>query len=257
MKKIYALFIFCTAICTFTFVSFGQSVLLPESSLSVTPMGTVENNGTAMAEFLFAETSGVDVPENAFGEPNVTINVNLQYVALSNLDISQITGTILDYFTAAYNSSENILTFTQSEIIPADWNGFANFPISVTQNSSQSESYNGFNANIAALDAGTNAMGNSSVFTYTDESVLNTVPIDPLNFSLSPNPTTGIFTINLANSNDTTVELFDILGKLVRLNTYTNTNTIVINIEELASAVYVCRVTATDGATNTVKIIRE
>ena len=59
-----------------TINSYAQSVSLPQASISVTPLGTVENNGTAIAEFVFVESSGVDVQSTSFDQPNVSINVD-------------------------------------------------------------------------------------------------------------------------------------------------------------------------------------
>ncbi|WP_271856360.1 T9SS type A sorting domain-containing protein [Patiriisocius marinus] len=240
-----------------TINSYAQSVSLPQASISVTPLGTVENNGTAIAEFIFVESSGVDVQSTSFDQPNVSINVDFLYIELADADISQITGTLLDYFVPVYDATNNMLRFDQTAVIPGDWFGYVNFPIDVTQNSTQDESFNGFNANITAVDAGTDASGNASIFTYTDEDILFTEDIEPLVFNVSPNPTTGIFNINLENSNDTQVELFDILGKLIISKDYYNVDSIELNIDYLSSAVYVLKVTSDNGATNTVKVIKE
>jgi len=163
MKKIILIILFLSIIN----LGNAQSVSLPAATITPAPLESVENNGTGVGGFTFAESSGVDVPASAFGMPNVTVSVNLQYIELTAADVNGITGTLLDHFTVTYDQGNNKITFEQNSIIPGDWFASVNFPITVVQNSTQAEAYNGFNANIAAIDGSTNAQGNASVFTYT------------------------------------------------------------------------------------------
>ncbi|GER61052.1 hypothetical protein ULMA_31600 [Patiriisocius marinus] len=150
-----------------SYVGFAQSVSLPQANINPAPMQSVANDGTGVGEFTFAESSGIAVQATAFGMPNVSISVNLQYVELTDADVNGITGTLLDYFTVSYNAASNIILFQQSTEIPGDWFGSVAMPFTVVQNSSQQEAFNGFNANIASIDGVTNAEGNAAVFTYT------------------------------------------------------------------------------------------
>ena len=255
MKKNYAIFLI-VLVCTTSFNSNAQSVSLPQAMIAATPLGTLENNGSSTAGFTFTETSGTDVPSIAFGEPNVSISVDLNYVELTDFDINLVTGSLLDYFTPSYDVPTSILLFKQHSLIPGDWSGAVEFAIDVIQNSTQAQSFNGINANIAALDANTNAEGNASVYTYTDESVLSVITVDALLMQVSPNPTSGVFTIALEQYSDAKVELFDILGKSILSKTYINRDTIPMNIDHLASATYLLKVTS-NRASNTVKIIKD
>lgn len=254
MKKNYAILIL---LCTIYFNINAQSVALPQSFITASPMGTVENNGSTTAGFTLTESSGQIVPATALGLPNVTINVNLQYVQLKDLDANLITGDLLTYFTVTYNSSTNSIIFKQNSDIPASWSGSVMFPIDAIQNSTQGNALNGFNANISAVDRDTNADGNASIFTYTDSSVLSVHKINTLLFQLSPNPTTDIINIKLDEVSDTKVELFNILGKNILTKQYTNLDKISLNIDYLSPAVYLIKVTANNGATNTMKILKK
>ncbi|GEQ86202.1 hypothetical protein ULMS_17100 [Patiriisocius marinistellae] len=144
---------------------------MPLATISAAPLGTVENNGTATATLQVSETAGVEVPSKAFNESNITISVSLQYIELKDFNVSLVTGSVLDYFTASYNTASNILLFRQKSNIPANWTGIAEFPINVTKNSTEAQSFNGFNANISALALKTKAVGSAAVFTYTDANV--------------------------------------------------------------------------------------
>ncbi|WP_299060350.1 Ig-like domain-containing protein [uncultured Polaribacter sp.] len=215
MKKSILLLALLFAIFTVN----SQSVSLPQATINPAPLAAVENNGTGVAGFTFAESSGVAVPVESFpGIPNVTISVNLQYINLTGADINGITGTLLNYFSVAYNAGTNIMTFTQNAIIPGDASAAVSFPITVIQNSVQGDSFNGLNANINATDANTNAQGNAAVFTYT-----NSLPIavddpanvdedDTINVLVLTNdtfgfdgPSTSAITITSAASNGTAV----------------------------------------------------
>ncbi len=163
MKKV----LLSLAICLSALSGFSQSVSLPQANVTPAPLPSVGNDGVGVGVFTFAESSGIPVQATAFGMPNVTISVNLQYVELTDGDISGITGTLLDYFVPSYNAATNILTFQQTTIIPGDWFGSVSMPFTVIQNSTQEEAFNGFNANIASIDGVTNAEGNAAVFSYT------------------------------------------------------------------------------------------
>lgn len=196
-------------------LSFAQSVSLPQATLSNVPMGTVENKGTAIGSIIFVEASGANVPATANGLPNVTITINFQYVALTDSDLNFASGPLLEYFTPTYNEDTNILLLEQSNIIPGDWNGNLDFSIDAIQNSTQEESLNGFSAIIDAVDEGTNAEGDTSVYTYTDESVLQVDIEDIYTVSISPNPTKGLIDINFGDTAITKIEVFDSRGRLL------------------------------------------
>ncbi|WP_151895381.1 hypothetical protein, partial [Patiriisocius marinistellae] len=163
MKKLLLI----VSICLISFVGFSQSVSLPQANINPAPLESIALNGTGVGEFTFAESSGIAVQPTAFGMPNVTVSVNFQYVELTDGNIAGISGTLLDYFVPSYDALTNILVFQQTSEIPGDWFGSVSMPLTVIQNSTQEQAFNGFNANIAAIDGVTNAEGNAAVFTYT------------------------------------------------------------------------------------------
>lgn len=166
MKKSILLLMLLFAVFTVS----SQSVALPEANISPAPLDVVENNGTGVASFKFGESSGLDVPVESFpGIPNVTISVSLQYIELTDADISEIKGTLLKYFSVSYNAASKVLIFSQKTVIPGDSGAEVSFPITVTKNSTKTQSYNGFNANINATDVKTNARGNAAADTYTQK----------------------------------------------------------------------------------------
>lgn len=241
----------------FTFSSNAQSVSLPQAALSSAPMGTVENNGTAIATLFFVETSGAPVPETASNEPNVSISINLQYVELTNEDIGLISGDLLNYFTPSYDVPNNIILLQQNNDIPGDWSGTVEFSIDVTKNSTQGESLNGFNATIASQDENTNAEGNASIYTYTDESVLQINTNDLYTFSVFPNPTKNFIQVTTENNPITKAAIFDLTGKLVYEKYFTNTaNDLRLNISHLNSSVYILSLTTNTSTYNT-RLIKE
>ena len=140
MKESYSLALVCT-IVLMSMNTLAQSIALPSSSLSQDPLGTVENSGAGIASFTFAETSGLDVPGQAFNQPNVSISVDLNYVVLKDNNVNTITGNLLDYFAVSYDEATSILLFRQKNTIPGDWTGAINFPIRVIQNSTEIESF--------------------------------------------------------------------------------------------------------------------
>ena len=254
MKKRHSILLLL--LCASTFVSNAQSVTVPQAYLSSHPLVTEEKKANETAGFSFTETTGKEVPSTTFGLPNTTINVNLQYIELKESDVNLITGTLLDYFTPTYNADKNLILFEQKSDIPANWFGSVEFPINVTKNSSKDESFNGINVNIATIDKNTTSPGNASVFTYTDASVLNLDDAETLIFNVSPNPTYGVINIKLENNEDSTVELFDLLGKKILTKEYNNLENVSLNIDYLASAIYLLKVTSEGGATNSVKILK-
>lgn len=257
MKKTYSLLLFVMALAVTSFTT-AQTVILTAPSFSSSPMGTVENNAGVIGSVEFVETTGTNVKSQAFGQANVTISINFQYVKLTNDDVEGVAGTLLDYFDPYYNPTTNILTFEQNGLIPGGWKGVAQIPMDVTQNSTEEQSYNGFNANISAIDGKTVAQGNASVFSFTKSEVLSSNTIEEtLNFEVSPNPTQDFLNIVLENDSANKVQLFDLYGKLVFDEDYTNSsNQVRLNIRHLASAVYVLKVTS-DTATYSTRVIRK
>ncbi|WP_405250311.1 beta strand repeat-containing protein [Dokdonia sp. Asnod3-C12] len=188
MKKILLSLIF-TVLCTL--VAYGQTVTVTGANITPDPLDGISLNGEGIGTFTFTENDGVAAPASAFGMPNVTISISLQYVELTDADVAGITGTVLSYFTVSYDAGNNVLVFQQSSEIPASFSGNISMPLTVTQNSTENQSFNGFNVNIAAIDGPTDAPGSTAFFTHTrgvlaDVDITDTsFPGDTLDLSVS------------------------------------------------------------------------
>lgn len=213
MKKNLFLLIF-TFLCSLA--TYGQTVTVTDANVSPDPLDGLSLNGEGIGTFVFTENDGVAVPASAFGMPNVTISISLQYVELTDADLAGITGTVLSYFTVNYDAGNNVLVFQQSSEIPANFSGNISMPLTVTQNSTENQSFNGFNVNIAAIDGPTDAPGSTAYFTHTrgvlaDVDITDTsFPGDTLDLSVSDadlNEDPSIAeTVNVIVKNDITDE---------------------------------------------------
>ncbi|AWH74819.1 hypothetical protein DCS32_11815 [Dokdonia sp. Dokd-P16] len=203
-----------TFLCTL--VAYGQTVTVTEANITPDPLDGIALNGEGIGTFTFTENDGIAAPASAFGMPNVTISISLQYVELTDADVAGITGTVLSYFTVSYDAGNNVLVFQQSSEIPASFSGNISMPLTVTQNSTENQSFNGFNVNIAAIDGPTDAPGSTAFFTHT-RGVLAEVDITDTSFpgdtldlsvsdaDLNENPSVAE-TVNVIVKNDITGE---------------------------------------------------
>ena len=188
MKKFQLSLIF---IFLCTLVVYGQTVTVTGADVTPDPLDGIALNGEGIGTFTFTENDGVAAPASAFGMPNVTITISLQYVELTDADVTGITGTVLSYFTVSYDAVNKLLYFYQSAEIPAGFSGNISMPLTVTQNSTENQSFNGFNVNIAAIDGPTDAPGSTAFFTHTrgvlaDVDITDTsFPGDTLDLSVS------------------------------------------------------------------------
>ena len=76
-----------------------------------------------------------------------------------------------------------------------------------------------------------------------------------LGLSVYPNPTSDTWIISAQNNIITSVEVFNLLGKRVVLQTNNSTN-IAISTQGLTSGIYIARITSEQG-TKSVKLIKE
>ncbi len=256
MKKSYLI----ASVCVLVILSFNisaQSIALPAANLSQAPLGTVENNGAGIASFTFSESSGLEVPSEAFGLPNISISVDLNYVELQDKNVNTITGSLLDYFTVSYDDLTSILLFKQTIAIPGDWIGTVHFPIYVIQNSTELESYNGFNANISAIDGKTDAVGHAAIYTYTDPSIFSEKTLDALLFEILPDTTNEVLIILLLEKkNEIKMELINHLGEVVLVESYSDLDTISLHIDSLPAATYALKIIA-DGASQSTPFVKD
>ncbi|PCH72169.1 MAG: hypothetical protein COB98_12025, partial [Flavobacteriaceae bacterium] len=128
-------------------ISFGGGRLVPS------PLATVEESGTGVISFEWAEVGGANPTKPVvFGKPNVTFSIQLSYVDLTDKDVDLITGSGLQYFTPIYEVTADYVkvVFYQNREIPADAGGDFFIPFDVIKNSTRDKPLNGFIGNIQA-----------------------------------------------------------------------------------------------------------
>ena len=196
MKKNIVKLLISMAIVGFGVISPASAafISLTNPKVSPKPLNRIENNGEGQVSFALQETSAEAAPaKDNFGEANIRISVELNKLALKNDDVSLITGTMMDYFSASYNADAKRLILTQIAEYPAFGNAQISIPVAVTANSlSTDNSLNGFNANISANDADTTANGNAAEFTYTEDAAI----VAPEITSMDTNSADNVLTNN-------------------------------------------------------------
>lgn len=90
--------------------------------------------------------------------------------------------------------------------------------------------------------------------TYTCYSALSVDEFNIESIKLHPNPVKNNLTVDLKLNIDTTIEIFDILGKSVYRNTLNKTGT--INLQALKTGIYIVKISQ-NNATTTKKLIKE
>ena len=106
--------------------------------------------------------------------------------------------------------------------------------------------------------------GNNSIKRITEASPSNRVPVDvdvttlsnegfeKDTFTIYPNPTTGLFTIQTRDN--TKVEVYDISGRLILIENVPNTKT--LSIENQAAGIFIVKVKSESGAVKSFKLIK-
>ena len=72
--------------------------------------------------------------------------------------------------------------------------------------------------------------------------------------SVYPNPNSGVFTVELVNGVNKTIEVMDVTGRVVLSNTTTN-NTTNVNISTLANGVYYVKVKS-ENVSEVIKVVK-
>jgi len=151
-------------------------VSITNPSITPTPLNTVENHGEGIATFSLQETFGGTAPAiDSTGNHNIEVSVNLNKLKLTNEDVSQMSGSLLDYFTVTYNASEHKIIFNQKTDYPSFQEATVDIPVTVVENSTATDvSLNGFNVNMSANDSDTIPGIGGSSFTYTKSTSIET-----------------------------------------------------------------------------------
>ena len=108
---------------------------------------------------------------------------------------------------------------------------------------------------------GLNSFGCPGATTITQvvQSCTGVMDLNSANFQLKlyPNPTTGMFTIELSSMNaSATLEIYNAIGQLVMSSELTSYSTIV-NTDQITKGVYVVRVKEGNAVIKTTKLIKE
>jgi hypothetical protein len=115
------------------------------------------------------------------------------------------------------------------------------------------------NTTTAYTLTGTDANGCSGSTTYvqtvTECTGINEITTTLKGVKIYPNPTAGIFTVELKNSAAKTIEVADLTGRIVYTNTSSNEK-INVNINNLANGIYYVKIQSAD-ATEVVKILKD
>jgi len=111
--------------------------------------------------------------------------------------------------------------------------------------------------NVSVVIDGNSGSGNRVVFddlSYTCYSSLSTDEFNASNIKLYPNPVNNNLTLDLKSNVDTSIEIYDILGKRVLKNTINKTSA--LNLQALKSGIYIVKITQ-GNSTITKKLVKQ
>ena len=265
MKKLHFIIVFLSGLLAVN----AQSVDVSYTGITPAPLQTVENLGTGIATFSFGDSSGL-ASHFVVGDSNISIDLNLLNIKLLSENTAFVSGTILDYFDVSYDAALKILTFSQKATYPALTVVYGEFPIQVSQDTSQAEVSNGFVATVSSSNPLIQTSGlNTSINTFTDTNAVagptaaayeSALAVDEEEIALPalsvyPNPVYDVVNIKLGTDTITKVELFDLLGKQLLAKKVDNLHAFELNIANFATSVYVLKV-STDKNSRSLKIFK-
>ena len=82
--------------------------------------------------------------------------------------------------------------------------------------------------------------------TVFDSSSIDILEISNDFFKVYPNPSNGIYNINLVSKSDISLNVFDLSGRLVQSDNLKNTNNIELNISNKLSGTYILKIIIDD-----------
>ncbi len=223
------------------------------TSLSVCSGNTLSLASTGATSFSWVPaTFSNNVAFTPTASTNYTITNSNSATGCSNTAVASITVNINPNLNI--NSSNNSICVGQSATLTATgasnytWStgsNLASIVVSPTVNSGYSIS-------------GTNAQGCSSSAIFTQSvtvctGIQNNATASSINVLVYPNPSNGIF--NLQLNNTSVIEITDMLGKVI-LTDKVNEGNYQLNLGNSVNGIYFVKVTI-DGKTKTVKIIKE
>jgi len=212
----------------------GQTTLSGNGALTYTWTGSVTD---AVA---FAPTI-TDTYTVTGTDANGCMNTAMQTVVVNNLPaVSAVTNnSIICVGQTA--------TLTASGAATYSWNTTATTTvISVTPTANTSYTVTGFDAN-----------GCNSTFVVTQSvSVCTGISsnVNNVGFNIYPNPTNGILNIE-SNTDLNLIEVIDPTGRVVLSESSKNSNKIILNMASLKNAIYLVRLTNTNGEVNQTRVV--
>jgi hypothetical protein len=176
---------------------------------------------------------------------------------------------LLSLFTMVAPSPDWLVAIDDLELMDAsgDWKTLIEIPVLYVYDAGTDAgtNYTSSNADVntpISIFDGSNPIapfnGNSiGSLTVTLTNVLSIDEVNPLGSpKIFPNPSTGNTTISNAQSIKT-VEIYNILGSLVKSENYENASKIDLNLQALQKGMYVVRLSDASGNTKTQKLILE
>jgi hypothetical protein len=249
-----------------------QSAPLP--TIAANKVKSVYGDAYTNIEYLynFAESfRPVDIESNG----NEALEVDLGYYGqgFANTDVSNELFVHFDYWTTdatrfalrvnsedtsknpteIVNDKEYILGTQGSEpIVQGAWTSVF-IPLSHYENL-------GVNLNYVYQYNFVDSGGTGTVFIdniyFTSENVLSVNDVALSNFTVSPNPSSGIWNIRSKNQVMASIQVYDVLGKAV-MSLSPSTTSISIDNSSLKAGLYLARVTSLNGSTSTIKLVRK
>ncbi len=233
------------------------------SSVTVNPIPTITvNSGAICAGIGFTIIpSGASTYTISGGNSVVTPTANTNYNVVgtsaqgcvgSNTAVSSVTVNSLPTITAVSNNSllcvGSTASITASGANTYTWNTSANGAvIAVSPTVTTTYTVNGTSA------AGCNNLATITQSVSTCTSIKNLASTNPANILVYPNPSTGLFAVDLTSPAKVTIT--DVVGKLVysaKLNEGKQT----INLTNLPNGIYILKAES-NGVDNSVKLIKE
>jgi hypothetical protein len=75
-------------------------------------------------------------------------------------------------------------------------------------------------------------------------------------FSVYPNPTSGLMKLSSSINTVSNVAVYDLLGKVVLTNNYSNLNEVSVDLSSLKTGVYFMKATSDNGGVQTIKVVK-
>lgn len=223
----------------------GMNVFIYEDAGGV-PAGDPTLPGTGVLELADIPLDNVNVNEDGQGRSDFTINS----ITAANGG-TPVTLTAGSYWMVAYPS------VSTSPIDTGRWNWYLsdftadNLPVLIDP----ADLFGAGATSWAIIETLTGAAAASMAWILFDDEVLSVDDSVIEGLTVSPNPTDGIVNINLpSNQTIDAIYVYDIIGREVM---YFNTAVVSMDLSNLSTGVYIAQFTTTEGATQTVRVVKQ